>query len=150
MSTDAEGKVALRIGASVLTLSEESGATLQRADDGAHLDLDAGSVYVWSAEGNPLEVHVEGAVAAASWLAPDAGVDSDVRAEDSADHGAARERGFFSRIMVRRVLRNRDGVSCPAWERHLGEWRSPGEALLCRRVFLGKIFQLIKLFAGLA
>jgi hypothetical protein len=62
VSTDAEGKVAVRIGAGVLTLSEESGATLQRAGGGAHLDLDAGSIYVWSAESNPLEVHVEGAL----------------------------------------------------------------------------------------
>lgn len=62
VSTDAEGKVAVRIGASVLTLNEGSGATLQRAGDGAHLDLDAGLVYVWSAESNPLEVHVEGAL----------------------------------------------------------------------------------------
>jgi hypothetical protein len=62
VSTDADGKIGVRIGASVITLAEQSAATLQRAGDGAHLDLDAGSVYLWSAESNPLEVHVEGAL----------------------------------------------------------------------------------------
>jgi hypothetical protein len=62
VSTDADGKIGVRIGASVVTLVGESGATLQRSGDGAHVDLDAGSVYMWSAESNPLEVHVEGAL----------------------------------------------------------------------------------------
>jgi hypothetical protein len=60
LSTDPDGKIGVRIGASVITLSERSSATLQRIGDGAHVDLDGGSVYVWSAESNPLEVHVEG------------------------------------------------------------------------------------------
>ena len=62
VSTDADGKIGVRIGTSVITLVGESGATLQRTGDGAHVDLDAGSVYVWSAESNPVEVHVEGAL----------------------------------------------------------------------------------------
>jgi hypothetical protein len=62
LSTDAGGKIGVRIGVSVVTLVGESGATLQRTGDGAHVDLDAGSVYMWSAESNPLEVHVEGAL----------------------------------------------------------------------------------------
>jgi ferric-dicitrate binding protein FerR (iron transport regulator) len=62
VSTDANGKIAVRVGASVITLAEQSGATLQRSGDGAHVDLDTGAVYVWSAESNPLEVHVEGAL----------------------------------------------------------------------------------------
>ncbi|HXC47792.1 MAG TPA: hypothetical protein VNU20_05840 [Candidatus Sulfotelmatobacter sp.] len=62
VSTDAGGKIGVRIGASVITLAEQSGATLQRNGDGSHVDLDAGSVYLWSAESNPLEVHVEGAL----------------------------------------------------------------------------------------
>ena len=62
VSTDADGKIGVRIGASIITLAEQSGATLQRSGDGAHVDLDAGSVYLWSAESNPLEVHVEGAL----------------------------------------------------------------------------------------
>ena len=62
LSTDAEGKLSARIGRSVVTLAEQSAATLRRSGDGAHIDLDAGSVYVWSAESNPLEVHAEGAL----------------------------------------------------------------------------------------
>src|SRR5260370_25827241 len=61
MSTDPNGKLALRIGRSVITLAERSAATLQRSGDGAHVDVDQGSVYLWSAESNPLEAHVEGA-----------------------------------------------------------------------------------------
>ena len=62
VSTDTNGKIGLRVGASVITLAEQSGATLQRSGDGAHVDLDAGTAYLWSAESNPLEVHVEGAL----------------------------------------------------------------------------------------
>jgi hypothetical protein len=62
VSTDADGKLGVRIGASVITLIERSSATLQRTEDGAHVDLEAGSVYVWSAESNPLDVHVDGAL----------------------------------------------------------------------------------------
>jgi len=39
----------MRIGGSVITLAEQSAATLQRSGDGAHVDLDAGAVYLWSA-----------------------------------------------------------------------------------------------------
>ena len=60
--TDAEGKVTARIGGSVITLIEQSAASLQRSGDGAHVDMDSGSVYIWSAESNPLEVHAEGAL----------------------------------------------------------------------------------------
>lgn len=62
LSTDAEGKVSARVGSSVITMIEKSAAILQRSGDGAHIDLEAGSVYVWSAESNPLEVHAEGAL----------------------------------------------------------------------------------------
>lgn len=62
LSTDAEGKVSARVGGSVITLIEQSAASLQRSGDGAHIDLEAGSVYIWSAESNPLEVHAEGAL----------------------------------------------------------------------------------------
>lgn len=60
LSTDPDGKLGVRIGASVITLAVQSGATLQRSGDGAHVDLDSGSVYVLSAESNLLEVHTEG------------------------------------------------------------------------------------------
>jgi hypothetical protein len=62
VSTEPEGKLSVRIGGSVITLAEQSAATLQRNGGGAHVDLDAGAVYLWSAESNPLEVHVEGAL----------------------------------------------------------------------------------------
>jgi hypothetical protein len=62
LSTDAEGKLSARIGGSVITLIEQSAATLQRNGDGAHVDLEAGSAFLWSAESNPLEAHVEGAL----------------------------------------------------------------------------------------
>src|SRR5258708_5684920 len=55
VSTEPEGKLSMRIGGSVITLAEQSAATLQRSGDGAHVDLDAGAVYLWSAESNPLE-----------------------------------------------------------------------------------------------
>lgn len=62
VSTDPEGKLSMRIGGSIITLVGRSVATLQRSGDGAHVDLEAGSVYLWSAESNPLEAHVEGAM----------------------------------------------------------------------------------------
>jgi hypothetical protein len=62
VSTDTNGKLSLRIGSSMITLAEQSAAMLQRSGGGAHMDLDAGSVYLGSAESNPLEVHVEGAL----------------------------------------------------------------------------------------
>jgi ferric-dicitrate binding protein FerR (iron transport regulator) len=61
LSTAVDGKIGVRIGASVITLTEHSAMTLQRSGDGAHVDLEGGSVYVWSAESNSLEVHAEGA-----------------------------------------------------------------------------------------
>src|ERR1700739_689153 len=61
VSTDPDGKLTLRVGGSVITLAERSAATLQRIGDGAHVDVDAGCVYLWSVESNPLEAHVEGA-----------------------------------------------------------------------------------------
>jgi ferric-dicitrate binding protein FerR (iron transport regulator) len=60
LSTDAQGKLSARIGGSVITLAGQSGASLQRSGDGAHIDLDTGAVYIWSAESTPLEVHTEG------------------------------------------------------------------------------------------
>jgi hypothetical protein len=62
VSTDPNGKISLRVGSSVITLAKQSAATLQRSGDGAHVDMDSGSVYLWSAESNPLEVHAEGAL----------------------------------------------------------------------------------------
>src|SRR5260221_12588891 len=68
LSTDAEGKLSARIGGSVITLAGQSDASLQRSGDGTHIYLDAGTIYIWSAEGNPLGWHAEGA-----WLRATAG-----------------------------------------------------------------------------
>ncbi len=62
VSTDSEGKLGVRIGGSVATLGERSSATLERNGDGAHVDMDCGSVSFVSTEKNPLELHVEDAL----------------------------------------------------------------------------------------
>lgn len=62
VSTDEEGKAMVRIGASVATLSELSGATLATSGDGAHVDLISGTVFLSSSEKNPLEAHAEDAL----------------------------------------------------------------------------------------
>jgi hypothetical protein len=62
VSTDEEGKAMVRIGASVATLSELSSATLETSGDGAHIDLVSGTVFLSSAEKNPLEAHAEDAM----------------------------------------------------------------------------------------
>lgn len=61
-STDSEGKLGARIGGSVVTLGEQSSVTLQGSGAGAHVDMDYGSISLVSAEKNPLELHVEGAL----------------------------------------------------------------------------------------
>jgi hypothetical protein len=62
VSTDEEGKLGVRIGGSVVTLAEQSSATLQRSGDGAHVDMVSGMVSLLSAETNPLELHVQEAI----------------------------------------------------------------------------------------
>jgi len=62
MTTDADGKAMVRIGGSTATLSGDSTMALEPYGDGAHVDLQAGSVYVSSAKKNPLEVHAEDAL----------------------------------------------------------------------------------------
>jgi hypothetical protein len=46
LSTEPDGKLSARIGGSVITLVEQSAASLQRSGNGAHIDLEAGSDYV--------------------------------------------------------------------------------------------------------
>ncbi|HUI50799.1 MAG TPA: hypothetical protein VLX60_03390 [Terriglobales bacterium] len=62
MATEADGKAMVRIGTSVATLAGDSRMTLQSDGDGAHVDLQAGSVYISSAKKSPLEVHAEDAL----------------------------------------------------------------------------------------
>ena len=118
LSTDEEGKLSARIGGSVITLIEQSAATLQRSGDGAHIDLDAG-VGLCLVGGKQ---SVGGAcgrrfVAAARW-APDAGAGSDVCAEGSADHDAAGKRGFLVREGVSRFAGGAD-VPHLSWNRRM-------------------------------
>jgi len=62
MATESEGKAMVRIGGSVATLAGDSSMTLQPNGDGAHVDLEAGSVFVTSTRRNPLEIHAEDAL----------------------------------------------------------------------------------------
>ena len=62
MATDPDGKAMVRIGSSTATLGGDSGMVLEPCGEGAHVDLEAGSVYVSSAKKNPLEVHAEDAL----------------------------------------------------------------------------------------
>lgn len=59
LSTENEGKLSARVGGSQFTLGSSSKVTLHRIQQGAHADLDAGSVY-FSTEEN-VEVHALGA-----------------------------------------------------------------------------------------
>jgi len=62
MATESDGKAMVRIGGSVATLAGDSNMTLQPNGNGAHVDLQAGSVFVTSTLKNPLEVHAEDAL----------------------------------------------------------------------------------------
>lgn len=62
MATETDGKAMVRIGGSVATLAGDSSMTLEPNGDGAHVDLEAGSVFVSSTQKNPLEVHAEDAL----------------------------------------------------------------------------------------
>ena len=62
VATDAEGKAMVRIGGSVATLGGDSSMTLEPNGEGAHVDLEAGSVFVSSVKKNPMEVHAEDAL----------------------------------------------------------------------------------------
>ncbi len=58
LSTTAEGKLGLRVGAATLSLSQRASATLQKVENGTHVDLASGSVYFASPENAMIEVHV--------------------------------------------------------------------------------------------
>lgn len=62
MTTEEVGKAIVRIGASVVTLSERSGAVLEASGEGAHVDLLSGGMFLSSSQKNPLEAHVEDAL----------------------------------------------------------------------------------------
>jgi len=62
LSTEAEGRLALRAGHSTLALSGNTEVTLHPISGGLHVDLSAGSLYFSAAENEAVEVHAEEAL----------------------------------------------------------------------------------------
>lgn len=62
LSTEAEGRLALRAGHSTLALSGSTEVTLHPISGGLHVDLSGGSLYFSSAANEAVEVHAEGAM----------------------------------------------------------------------------------------
>ncbi len=62
LSTTADGKLGLRVGAATLSLSQGASATLRKVEKGTHVDLVAGSLYFASPEHPMVEVHVADAL----------------------------------------------------------------------------------------
>ena len=58
LSTDAQGRVSMRVEHSVLSLGGNTSAVVYRIDDGVHVDLESGSVYFHGAMGEAAEMHV--------------------------------------------------------------------------------------------
>jgi len=58
LSTDAQGRIGVRVGNSVLALAGNTDATVYRISGGIHLDLTMGSVYFSAAKGEMVEIHV--------------------------------------------------------------------------------------------
>ena len=59
VSTEAEGRLAVRVGRATVWLAGSSGATLHGIDSGAHVDLTAGTVAFTSPENGIVEIHAE-------------------------------------------------------------------------------------------
>src|ERR1700740_52450 len=62
LSTEAEGRLALRAGRSTLALSGKTEVTLHPISGGLHVDLSAGSLYFSAAENEAVEVDAEEAM----------------------------------------------------------------------------------------
>jgi hypothetical protein len=58
LTTDLQGRIAVRVGHSVLTLGGNTSATMFHITDGVHVDVTAGSVYFNGAPGELGEMHV--------------------------------------------------------------------------------------------
>lgn len=71
MSTEEDGKITARVGASVLSLPEKSSVTVQKSGDGVHVELEAGGLFFSAKAENPVEVHAEEAL-----LRPRAGMNA--------------------------------------------------------------------------
>jgi len=59
VSTEAEGRLGVRVGRTTVLLAGSSSATLHGIDGGAHVDLTAGTVSFSSPENGIVEVHAE-------------------------------------------------------------------------------------------
>ena len=68
-STGAEGKLGLRVGPAMLAFSRGAMATLQKVEQGTHVDLSSGSVFFATPQNRMVEVH-----AADAMLRPELGV----------------------------------------------------------------------------
>jgi hypothetical protein len=63
LSTQAEGRLSLRVGRSDVTLGEKTQVELIRMDGGGvHVDMEAGAIYFASAENEVVEVHTAEAI----------------------------------------------------------------------------------------
>ncbi|MGB8494713.1 MAG: hypothetical protein WCE53_09970 [Candidatus Acidiferrum sp.] len=59
ISTEAEGRLGVRVGRTMVLLAGSSSATLHGIDSGAHVDLTAGTVSFSSPENGIVEIHAE-------------------------------------------------------------------------------------------
>src|SRR5271157_1891816 len=59
VSTEAEGRLGVRVGRATVLLAGSSGATLHGIDNGNHVDLTAGTVSFSSPENASVEIHAE-------------------------------------------------------------------------------------------
>jgi len=59
ISTEAEGRLGVRVGRTTVVLAGSSGATLHGIDSGAHVDLTAGTISFSSPENGIVEIHAE-------------------------------------------------------------------------------------------
>ena len=61
LSTEPEGRLGVRVGRTIVLLAGSSSATLHGIDNGAHVDLTAGTVSFSSPENGIVEIHAEDA-----------------------------------------------------------------------------------------
>ena len=59
ISTEAEGRLGVRVGRTTVVLAGSSGATLHGIDGGTHVDLTAGTISFSSTENGIVEIHAE-------------------------------------------------------------------------------------------
>ena len=62
LSLDTDGKLGVRVGSATLAFSRGAAATLQRIENGAHVDMEGGSTFFTAPEMVVIEVHVADAL----------------------------------------------------------------------------------------